>query len=110
MQAECREIQRMLWTDGPRSAPEPHLAGCSACRGEARRAADLLAALSGMRTRVAVAPAQLEQTLIAAAARTRTNRAREIVTHPKFWRVGAVGAAAAATAAVGLIVAKRHAA
>ena len=110
MQMDCREIQRAMWTDGPEAVPDHHLTGCAACRGEARRAADLLAALAGMRTRVAIAPAELEQTILAAATRARPNRAREIVAHPKFWRGAAVGAAAAATAAVGVIVARRHAA
>jgi predicted anti-sigma-YlaC factor YlaD len=109
----CDEFQRSMWTDGPEAAPQAHLAECSACRMESRRAGDVLAALHGMRTRIAIAPSELESTLHVAAERARRGRAREVVSHPKFWRgaaVGAAAAAAAATAAFGLIVARRNSA
>jgi predicted anti-sigma-YlaC factor YlaD len=96
--------------EGPDAAPEAHLVGCSSCREEARRAADLRAALSGMSNRFAIPPVMLEPVLIAAASRSRFNRARDVVSHPKFWRgaaVGAAAAAAAATAAFSLIAARR---
>jgi predicted anti-sigma-YlaC factor YlaD len=110
---DCREIERIVWADGPEAAPDAHLADCRSCRHEARRAADLRAALSGLRTRVAVPPVGLEPAITAAATRSRLDWARDIVAHPKFWRgaaVGAAAAAAAATAAFGLIVARRRAA
>ena len=111
---ECREIERIVWTDGPEAAPQAHLVDCKSCRDEVRRAADLQAALSGMRNRFAVPPPSLEPELIAALGRTRLDRARGIVTqHPKFWRgaaVGAAAAAAAATAAIGLIAVRRRSA
>lgn len=109
----CQEIQRIVWMEGPDVAPQSHLDDCTSCRGEVRRAADLQAALSGMRNRLAVPPDTLEPRLIAALTRTRLDRARDIVQHPRFWRgaaVGAAAAAAAATAAVGIIVARRRAA
>jgi predicted anti-sigma-YlaC factor YlaD len=108
---ECREIERIVWMEGPEAVPDSHLAECRACREEARRAADLRAALSGMRTRFAFPPPDLEAALIAMATRSRIDRAREVVTHPRFLRGAAVGAAAAAaTAAIGLIAARRRAA
>jgi predicted anti-sigma-YlaC factor YlaD len=102
----CREIQQAIWSDGPETAPEEHLTDCAACRGESRRAGDLLAALHGMRTRMAVAPPALEPALLAAIERSRLQRARGLVEHRSV-RWGAVGAAAAATATVGVIVARR---
>jgi hypothetical protein len=110
---DCREIERIVWADGPEAAPASHLAECRTCREEARRAAHLRVALSGMRDRFAFPPASLEPALIAAATRTRVGRAREVVTHPGFLRgaaVGAAAAAAAATAAYGLIAVRRRAA
>jgi predicted anti-sigma-YlaC factor YlaD len=101
-----------MWTDGPDAVSGAHLDGCLACRAEARRAGDLLAALAGMGARMVAPTEDLEAELIAAATRTRIGRAREVVSHPKFWRgaaVGAAAAAAAATAAFGLIAAKRAA-
>jgi predicted anti-sigma-YlaC factor YlaD len=109
----CDEYQRAMWTDGPETAPQFHLAECESCRNESRRAGDVMAALAGMRTRFVTTPPDLEAALIAAATRAGRGRVSEIVTHPKFWRgaaVGAAAAAAAATAAFGLIVARRHAA
>jgi predicted anti-sigma-YlaC factor YlaD len=108
----CREIERIIWTEGPEAAPKLHLVDCKSCEAESRRAADLRAALSGMQNRFAIAPPSLEAELIAAATRTRLERARQITSHPKFWRgaaVGAAAAAAAATAAVGIIFARRRA-
>lgn len=112
---ECREIQRVMWTDGPEAVAQSHLAhldSCGACRAEARRAGDLLAALAGMGARMIAPPEDLEADLIAVSTKTRMGRAREVVSHPKFWRgaaVGAAAAAAAATAAFGLIAARRAA-
>jgi predicted anti-sigma-YlaC factor YlaD len=108
----CQEIERIVWMEGPDAAPHDHLEDCRSCREEVRRAADLQAALSGMRNRFAVPPASLEPELIAALTRSRLDRARGVVQHPRFWRgaaVGAAAAAAAATAAVGIIVARRRA-
>ncbi len=113
MMNDCFEIERIIWTEGPDAAPESHLTDCSACREESRRAADLNAALAGMRYRVAVAPETLEPALMSALGRKRLDRARDIVQHPKFWRgaaVGAAAAAAAATAAIGIIAARRRSA
>jgi hypothetical protein len=104
---ECREIERIVWTDGPEAAPPSHIETCASCREESRRADDIRAALSGMRMRHAWPPAELEASILAAVTRSRLDRARGIVSHPKFWRGAAVGAAAAATAAVGLLVARR---
>ena len=104
---DCLDIERIIWTDGPEAAPPAHLQACDACRAEARRAADIKAALSGLGMRFAVPPADLEESILAAVTRSRLDRAREVVTHPKFLRGAAVGAAAAATAAVGLLVARR---
>jgi predicted anti-sigma-YlaC factor YlaD len=110
----CQEIERIVWEEGPQSAPESHLTECRSCREEARRAADLQAALHGMQSRFAVPPAELEPALIAALQRSGPlDRAREIVQHPKFWRgaaVGAAAAAAAATAAIGIIAVRRRSA
>ena len=105
---DCREIERILWMDGPDAAPRMHIEDCVSCRQEARRAADIQAALSGLRMRVALPPTELEEAILAAVTRSRLDRARGIVSHPKFWRGAAGGAAAAATAAVGLIVARRR--
>ena len=110
--SHCEEIQRQMWTDGPDAVASPHIDTCDVCRLEARRAGDVLAALTGMRARLATPPVGLEPALLELASRARRGRAREVVTHPKFWRgaaVGAAAAAAAATAAFGLIVARRHA-
>jgi hypothetical protein len=109
---ECREVERVIWTDGPEAAPQAHLVDCTSCREEVRRAADLQAALSGMRNLFAVPPPMLEAELMAALGRTRLDRARGIVSHPKFLRgaaVGAAAAAAAATAAIGIIAVRRRA-
>ena len=107
----CEEVQKTMWADGPEAVPAGHVETCDTCRLEARRAGDIIAALAGMRSRMAVAPTDLEPALFELASRARRGRAREVVTHPKFWRgaaVGAAAAAAAATAAFGLIVARRH--
>jgi hypothetical protein len=108
MTYECSEIERIVWTDGPEAAPQEHIAECDRCRAETRQAADLRAALSGLQTRFADVPAGLEPAIFAAISRSRLDRARDIVTHPKFLRGAAVGAGAAAAAAVGLIVARRR--
>jgi predicted anti-sigma-YlaC factor YlaD len=108
MTQECSDVERIVWSDGPEAAPQEHLAECGTCREQSRQAGDLRAALSGLKTRIAVAPADLEPAIFAAVSRTRLDWARDVVSHPRFWRGAAVGAAAAATAAVGLIVARRR--
>ena len=108
MNETCNEIERIVWTDGPDAAPQAHISECASCREEVRRAGDLTAALSGMRLRFATPPDGLEASLLAAANRTRIDRARDVVSHPRFWRGAAVGAAAAATAVAGIIVARRR--
>jgi predicted anti-sigma-YlaC factor YlaD len=108
MTHQCSDVEQIVWSEGPEAAPQEHLSECDACRLQSRQAADLSAALSGLRTRFAEVPADLEPAILAAVARTRLDWARDIVTHPKFWRGAAVGAAAAATAAVGLLVARRR--
>ncbi len=108
---QCPDIERIIWTDGPDAAPSDHIDDCPSCRAESRRAADLQAALSGMRNRFAAAPIELESNILAAVNRTRIDRARDIVAHPKFWRGAAVGAGAAAavaTAAIGVMRARRR--
>lgn len=104
---DCREVERIIWTDGPDAALESHIAECASCREEVRRAGDIQAALQGLRMRLATPPDGLELAIAAAVSRTRLDKARDIVAHPKFWRGAAVGAAAA-TAAVGLLVARRR--
>ncbi len=107
---ECREVERIIWTDGPEAVASEHLTECRSCREESRRAADLQAALVGMRNRFAVPPADLEHMIVEAVSRTRLDRARDIVSHPRFWRGAAVGAAAAgvAGAAIGVIAVRRR--
>ena len=108
---DCREIERIIWTDGPEAVSAEHLLECRTCREESRRAADLSAALTGMRNRFALPPDDLEHMILEAVSHTRFGRAREIVSHPKFWRGAAVGAAAAAGltgAAIGVIAARRR--
>ena len=109
MTYQCSDVERIVWSDGPDAAPQDHIAECESCRSQSRQAADLQAALFGLRTRLAPTPADLEPAIFAAiSSRTTLDRARDVVSHPRFWRGAAVGAAAAATAAVGLIVAKRR--
>jgi len=107
---ECREVERIIWTDGPDAVAPEHFVECRTCREESRRAADLQAALTGMRNRFALPPDDLERMIVDAVSRTRLDWARDIVSHPKFWRGAAVGAAAAgvATAAIGVIAARRR--
>jgi hypothetical protein len=107
MNTDCTEIQRMIWTDGPAAAPASHLQGCASCSEQTRRAGDLQAALLGLGNREVDVPPHLHGSIVAAVSRTRLDRARGIVQHPKFWRGAAVGAAAAATAVAGLIVARK---
>jgi predicted anti-sigma-YlaC factor YlaD len=108
MKISCEDVERIVWSEGPEAAPEQHLTECARCREQSRQAADLRAALSGLKNRFAVVPTALEPSIFDAIARARTNRARDIVSHPKFWRGAAVGAAAVGTAAVGLLVARRR--
>ncbi len=108
MTYECSDVERIVWTDGPEAAPQEHLSECDRCRAESRQAADLRAALAGLQTRIADVPASLEPSIFAAISRRRLDRARDVVSHPKFWRGAAVGAGAAAAAAVGLLVARRR--
>jgi len=112
---QCRDVEQAIWEEGPDAAPSEHLATCVSCREESRRAADLQAALIGMRSRFAMPPVELEQMIVDAVSRTRIDRARQIVTdltaRPKFWRGAAVGAAAAAGvagAAIGVMAARRR--
>lgn len=105
---ECREAEQIIWTDGPDAVSPEHLVECRTCREESRRAADLQAALIGMRNRFAIAPDDLEQMIVEAVSRTRLDRARDIVSHPRFWRGAAVGAAAAAGVATAVIAARRR--
>ena len=112
---DCREIERVIWMEGPDAAPSDHLVSCVGCREESRRAADLQAALIGMRSRFAMPPVELERMIVDAVTRNRLDRARQIVTdmtsRPRFWRGAAVGAAAAAGvagAAIGVIAARRR--
>ncbi len=104
---DCTEIQRVIWTDGPHAAPASHIESCAACSEQSRRAGDLQAALVGLRTRDAHVPLELEASILDAVSRTRMDRARDVVQHPKFWKGAAVGAAAAATAVAGLIVVRK---
>ncbi len=108
---DCREAEHIIWTEGPDAVTAEHLIGCPSCRNESRRAADLQAALIGMRNRFAMPPVELERMIVEAVTRTRLDRARDIVSHPKFWRGAAVGAAAAAGvagAALGVMAARRR--
>jgi predicted anti-sigma-YlaC factor YlaD len=98
----------MIWTDGPQSVPAAHLETCAQCREQSRRAADLDAALKGLRTREAMVPFELEVAILDAVSRTRLDRARGVVGHPSFWKGAAVAGAAAATAVAGLLVARRR--
>src|SRR5207247_7468783 len=91
----CEEVQKTMWTDGPDAVPAAHMETCDVCRLEARRAGDVLAALAGMRARMAAVPTGLEPALLELASRARRGRAREVVTHPQFWRGAAAGAAPA---------------
>jgi predicted anti-sigma-YlaC factor YlaD len=109
--ADCREITQMVWSDGPEAVPADHFDECASCRAEARQAADLRAALSGLQAHLAEVPASLETAILDAVGRTRFHRARHVIAHPTFRRgaaVGAAAAAAAATAAVGVLVARRR--
>jgi anti-sigma-K factor RskA len=108
MSASCEHVEQIVWSEGPEAAPAEHIAGCASCSEQSRQAGDLRAALSGMQNRFAAIPTHLEPSIFEAVSRTRVNRAREIVSHPKFWRGAAVGAAAVGTAAVGLLVARRR--
>ena len=112
MNGNCADIERIVWTDGPEAVSTgplaEHVATCKVCQAQTRQAADLSAALAGLRSHMAPTPTALEPAIFAAiAAPGAMHRARDIVTHPKFWKSAAVGAAAAATAVAGLIVARR---
>lgn len=108
MRYECHEVERIVWTDGPDAAPHEHLVDCVSCREESRRAADLQAALTGLKVRYIAPPEGLEADILGAVGRPRFDRARGIITHPNFWKGAAVAGAAAATAAAGLLVARRR--
>jgi hypothetical protein len=103
----CTEIQYAIWTEGPHAAPASHLESCQPCREQSRRAGDLGAALHGLRRREAMVPLELEASILDAVSRTRLDRARNVVSHPSFWKGAAVAGAAAATAVAGLLVARR---
>lgn len=104
---ECSQIRRRLWAEDAPMAVAGHLETCDACRVESARARQLKAALGQLRLELAAVPPELEEALLSLAARERFGRARTLLVHPRFWRGAAVGAAAAATAAVGVIVARR---
>lgn len=104
---DCTTAQRLLWMDEASGGVEAHLHACAACRTEARRLGELKLALADLREIHADAPEELRDALVEVALRTRFGRARELVSHPRFWRGAAVGAAAATAAAFGLIVARR---
>ncbi len=108
MNTNCEHVEQIVWSEGPQAAPQEHLRECESCREQSRQADDLRAALSGLQTRLAIVPANLEPAILDALSRTRRGRARDIVSHPRFWRGAAVGAAAVGTAAVGLLVARRR--
>ena len=85
MTFQCSDVERIVWGDGPESAPQEHLAECDSCRAQSRQAADIQAALSGLQTRFAPTPADLEPAIFAAiSSRTTLDRARDIVSHPRF--------------------------
>jgi hypothetical protein len=109
MMHDCQEVERTIWTDGPEAAPREHLSSCDSCREESRRAGDLQAALTGLRLRYEVPPADLEAEILDAVGRKSSfGRARAVVSHPRFKRGVAVGAAAVSAGAVGLLVARRR--
>lgn len=108
MSINCEHVEQIVWSEGPEAAPQEHITECASCREQSRQAGDLRAALSGLQTRFASVPANLQPSILEAVSRTRSNRARDIVSHPRFWRGAAVGAAAVGTAAVGLLVARRR--
>lgn len=105
---DCYQAQQIIWSDGLQTpAVTAHLDTCEACGREARRFGQLNTALANMRFDLAAPPADLQPAIMAAIPRSKMERAREVVSHPKFWRGAAVGAAAATVAAFGLIVARK---
>ncbi len=104
---DCSQVRRRLWTEDGPVAVAGHIESCEGCRVEAVRARELKAVLADLRHELAPVPAELEDALLAFAGPDRLRRARNLLVHPRFWRGAAVGAAAAATAAVGVIVARR---
>lgn len=103
---ECKEAQRVLWTDGPDAVVERHVADCPACAREAVLSRQLATALSGIRSAIAVPPPELAPALLGAVKRSPLRRVRGVVDHPRFWQGAAVAAAAAASVA-GVLVARR---
>ena len=105
---ECRDVRQLLWAgDAVPAVASIHIDSCPNCRVEARRAGQLVTILANLQHDLAVPPPELQRSLITATPRSRTERAREMLSHPKFWRGAAVGAVAASVAAVGLVVARR---
>lgn len=104
---DCRWAQRLLWTDTEDPRALAHLDGCPSCRRDAQHLAELKLALAELGSEEVDVPADLEEAILAAVERRHLERARDLVSHPRFWRNAAVGAAAAA-AAFGLIVARRY--
>lgn len=106
--SNCVEIQRLLWS-GEDAQPlvASHLTACGDCQVEARRAHDLSLVLVSLGNELAVVPSGLRQSIVDALPRSPVDRARDVVSHPKFWRGAAVGAAAATVAAFGFVVARR---
>lgn len=105
---ECVDARRAVWGgEAERADVRTHVQGCSACAVESRRAARLAVTLAGMREDLAPVPAGLYPALVASIPRSPADRARKLVTHPRFWRGAAVGAAAATMAAFGVVAARR---
>jgi len=104
---DCMDVQRLVWADHDAPTVRAHLEECEECRAESRRARQLRVGLAGLQAAVVLPPAGLEPALLTLAERRRFDRARELVYHPTFRRGAAVGAAAAATAAFGIILARR---
>jgi anti-sigma factor RsiW len=103
----CQSIQRALWAG--ETVTDPHLATCAECATEARRSAQLGAALASMRAEVLDVPPHLEAALVASIPVSVAGRVRGLVRRPVVIRSAALGAAAASAAAFGVIVARRMA-
>lgn len=103
---DCTDVQRRLWADEPAGTAD-HLRTCDECAAEVGRRRQLQAALADLRLEFAAVPDGLESQLLALATPSRLRRARTALARPRVIRGAAVGAAAAATAAFGVLVARR---
>lgn len=102
---DCHHAHRLIWEAEIDEPVRSHVEHCADCRAEERRAGEMRAALVGIRSELAVPPADLEGILLSLAERSRWRRMRDVVgDRPTLWG-GA--AAAAAAAAFGVIVARR---